>query len=171
MFNFFRLIMMQAIQQLLDIMCALRDPESGCPWDITQDFQSLIPYTIEEAYEVADAIERNDINDIKSELGDLLFQVVFYSQLANEKNEFDFNDVVQGINEKITRRHPHVFADEKVNDVAEQTKEWERIKQKERETKAKNNISNLSILDGVSRTIAIVNACREIAKACGEGRI
>jgi len=113
---------MQSIQQLLDIMRALRDKNSGCPWDLEQDFQSLIPYTIEEAYEVADAIERKNLDDIKSELGDLLFQIVFYSQLAAEQDAFDFYDVAQAISDKLTRRHPHVFADSKVKNAEEQTK-------------------------------------------------
>ncbi|MCK4866364.1 MAG: MazG family protein, partial [Gammaproteobacteria bacterium] len=113
---------MQSIQQLIDIMRALRDPKSGCPWDLEQDFQSLIPYTIEEAYEVADAIERNNLDDIKNELGDLLFQIIFYSQLATEQQAFDFNDVAQAISDKLTRRHPHVFADAKVEDAEAQTK-------------------------------------------------
>ena len=127
---------MQSIQQLIEIMRALRDPKSGCPWDLKQDFQSLIPYTIEEAYEVADAIERSNLDDIKSELGDLLFQIVFYSQLANEQQSFDFNDVAQSISDKLTRRHPHVFADVKIKNAEEQTKEWERLKQQERKIKA-----------------------------------
>lgn len=161
---------MQSIEMLIEIMRALRDPKSGCPWDLEQDFQSLIPYTIEEAYEVADAIERNDVDDIKSELGDLLFQIVFYSQLAKEKNAFDFNDVVRSISEKLTRRHPHVFADAKVKDAAEQTKEWEKIKQKERAAKAENTFTSLSILDDVSRTLPSLMRSEKLQKrAAKEG--
>ncbi|MDH5601860.1 MAG: MazG family protein, partial [Gammaproteobacteria bacterium] len=130
---------MQSMQQLLDIMRALRDPDSGCPWDLQQNFQSLIPYTIEEAYEVADAIEQNNLDDIKSELGDLLFQIVFYSQLAEEQHAFNFTDVAESICKKLVRRHPHVFADMKVADAEQQTKEWERLKQQEREAKAEKN--------------------------------
>ena len=144
---------MQSMQQLLDIMQALRDPDSGCPWDRQQNFQSLIPYTIEEAYEVADAIERNDLDDIKSELGDLLFQIVFYSQLATEQSAFDFNDVAQAISDKLTRRHPHVFSDAKITNAEEQTKEWEKLKQQERKAKAEDRLSSLSHLDDVSRTL------------------
>ena len=161
---------MQSIQQLIEIMRALRDPKSGCPWDLEQDFQSLIPYTIEEAYEVADAIERNNLDDIKSELGDLLFQIVFYSQLATEQQAFDFAEVAQGINDKLTRRHPHVFADAKVNNAEEQTKEWEKLKQQERKAKAGTNTSILSHLDDVSRTLPSLMRAEKIQKrAAREG--
>ncbi|MFK5914243.1 MAG: nucleoside triphosphate pyrophosphohydrolase [Woeseiaceae bacterium] len=160
---------MQSIQQLLEIMRALRDPDSGCPWDLEQNFQSLIPYTLEEAHEVADAIERKDLNDIKDELGDLLFQIVFYSQLANEQQAFDFNDVVQSISDKLTRRHPHVFAGAHVENVAEQTKEWKKIKQQEREQKGIND-SNLSVLDDVSRHFPSIMRAVELQKrAAKEG--
>jgi len=161
---------MQSIQQLIEIMRALRNPDSGCPWDLEQNFQSLIPYTIEEAYEVADAIERNDMDDIKSELGDLLFQIIFYSQLAQEQKAFDFNDVVQSINEKLTRRHPHVFADAKVKDTAAQTKEWEKIKQQERKIKAASSSVTLSHLDDVSRTLPSLMRAEKLQKrAAKEG--
>ena len=161
---------MQSIEKLIDIMRALRDPKSGCPWDLEQDFQSLIPYTLEESYEVADAIERNDFDDIKSELGDLLFQIVFYSQLAKEQEAFEFKDVAQAISDKLIRRHPHVFADAIVKDAAEQTKEWEKIKQKEREEKAEGNSSHLSILDDVSRTLPSLMRSEKLQKrAAKEG--
>ena len=161
---------MQSLQQLLDIMRALREPDSGCPWDRQQDFHSLIPYTIEEAYEVADAIERNDFDDIKSELGDLLFQIVFYSQLANEQNAFDFNDVTQVICEKLIRRHPHVFADATVTSAEEQTKEWEKLKHQERKEKAEENLSFLSHLDDVSRTLPSLMRAEKLQKrAAREG--
>lgn len=161
---------MQSMQQLLDIMRALRDPDSGCPWDLQQNFQSLIPYTIEEAYEVADAIERNDLDDIKSELGDLLFQIVFYSQLASEQHAFNFNDVAQSISDKLTRRHPHVFAGEKINNAQEQTKEWEKLKQQERKAKAGKNLAGLSHLDDVSRTLPSLMRAEKLQKrAAREG--
>ena len=161
---------MQSIQQLIKIMRALRDPESGCPWDLKQDFQSLIPYTIEEAYEVADAIERKNLADIKSELGDLLFQIVFYSQLATEQHAFDFNDVAQAISDKLTRRHPHVFANEKIKNAEEQTKEWERLKQQERKIKAGKNADTLSHLDDVSRTLPSLMRAEKLQKrAAREG--
>jgi ATP diphosphatase len=161
---------MQSMQQLLDIMHALRDPDSGCPWDLEQNFQSLIPYMLEEAYEVADAIERNNLDDIKSELGDLLFQIIFYSQLAAEQQAFDFNDVAQTISDKLTRRHPHVFADAKITNAEEQTKEWEKIKQQERKAKAKGNAANLSHLDDVSRTLPSLMRAEKLQKrAAREG--
>lgn len=161
---------MQSIQQLLEIMRALRNPASGCPWDLEQDFQSLIPYTLEEAYEVADAIERNNLDDIKSELGDLLFQIIFYSQLAEEQRAFDFNEVAQAITEKLIRRHPHVFADTKVKDAAAQTREWEKIKQQERKAKAVESAVNLSHLDDVSRTLPSLMRAEKLQKrAAKEG--
>ena len=161
---------MQSMQQLLDIMRALRDPDSGCPWDRQQNFQSLIPYTIEEAYEVADAIERNNYGDIKSELGDLLFQIVFYSQLATEQQAFDFNEVAQSISEKLLRRHPHVFADANIANAEEQTKEWEKLKQQEREAKAADSSSLLSHLDDVSRTLPSLMRAEKLQKrAAREG--
>ncbi len=151
-------------------MRALRNPDSGCPWDLDQDFHSLIPYTIEEAYEVADAIERNNMDDIKSELGDLLFQIVFYSQLAAEQGLFDFSDVALSISNKLTRRHPHVFADAKVKDKKQQTEEWEKIKELERQAKADKNISHVSYLDDVSRTLPSLMRAEKLQKrAAKEG--
>ena len=161
---------MQSMQQLLDVMRALRNPDSGCPWDLEQNFQSLIPYTLEEAYEVADAIERNNLDDIKSELGDLLFQIVFYSQLAEEQQAFDFNDVAQAISEKLTRRHPHVFAGANVKDAETQTKEWEKIKQQERKARAEQGSISLSHLDDVSRTLPSLMRTEKLQKrAAKEG--
>ena len=161
---------MPAIEKLIDIMRALRDPKSGCPWDLEQDFQSLIPYTLEEAYEVADAIERNNLNDIKSELGDLLFQIIFYSQLAEEQQAFCFDDIAKGISEKLIRRHPHVFADAKVKNAAAQTEEWEKIKQNERKEKAKKNSISQSHLDDVSRTLPSLMRAEKLQKrAAREG--
>lgn len=161
---------MQAIQQLIEIMQQLRKPDSGCPWDLEQNFQTLIPYTLEEAYEVADAIEREHLADLKSELGDLLFQIIFYSQLASEQEAFNFNDVVTAINEKLTRRHPHVFANEKISNAKEQTKAWEAIKKQERELKSANNESLVSILDDVSRTLPSLMRAEKLQKrAAAEG--
>jgi tetrapyrrole methylase family protein/MazG family protein/ATP diphosphatase len=117
-----------SIDRLLEIMAALRDPEGGCPWDLEQDFRSIAPYTLEEAYEVADAIERGNLADLREELGDLLLQVVFHAQMAREQGAFDFDEVVQGICEKMVRRHPHVFGDETVESAAAQTLAWERLK-------------------------------------------
>jgi MazG family protein len=122
----------RALSELLDIMARLRDRERGCPWDVEQTFATIAPYTIEEAYEVADAIERNDLRDLKDELGDLLFQVVFHARIAEEAGAFAFEDVAGAICDKMLRRHPHVFGDQKVAGSAEQTKRWEEIKREER---------------------------------------
>jgi len=120
----------QALGGLLEIMRRLRDPETGCPWDLRQDFDSIVPYTIEETYELADAIASGDFNQVRDELGDVLFQVVFYSQMAAEQRLFQFADVVQGISDKLVRRHPHVFADMDTAQITEeQVKDrWEQIK-------------------------------------------
>jgi ATP diphosphatase len=120
------------LTELLEIMARLRDRERGCPWDIEQTFATIAPYTIEEAYEVADAIERNDLGDLKDELGDLLFQVVFHARMAEEAGSFAFDDVARAICDKMLRRHPHVFGESKVADSAEQTKRWEELKRAER---------------------------------------
>ena len=116
-------------------MARLRDPARGCPWDLQQDFKSIAPHTLEEAYEVADAIERGDLETLRDELGDLLFQVAFHAQLASERNAFRFDDVVTAICDKLTRRHPHVFGDAFVAGAAEQTDAWERMKREEREAR------------------------------------
>jgi len=120
------------IQHLLDIMARLRDRENGCPWDVQQTFASIAPYTIEEAYEVADAIDRNDLADLKDELGDLLLQVVFHARMAQEQGAFAFGDVVAAISDKMTRRHPHVFAGLSVQDAEAQTRAWDTHKRDER---------------------------------------
>lgn len=121
---------------LLNIMEQLRHPETGCPWDLQQNFASLIPYVIEEAYEVVDAIERNDIHDLRAELGDLLLQVVFQAQLAKEQGHFDFEQVAASIGEKLIRRHPHVFAGVQFADDAARQQAWEAAKLQERQLKA-----------------------------------
>ena len=121
-----------AVAELLDIMARLRDSKNGCPWDLEQSFATIAPYTIEEAYEVADAIERGDLGDLKDELGDLLFQVVFHARMAQEGGAFAFGDVARSICDKMLRRHPHVFGDQSVADSAEQTRRWEDIKRAER---------------------------------------
>jgi len=120
------------IERLLSIMARLRDPEHGCPWDLEQDFRSIAPHTIEEAYEVADAIERGDLRALRDELGDLLFQVAFHARMAGERGAFQFDDVVDSICDKLTRRHPHVFGDAVITDAGEQTRAWERMKLEER---------------------------------------
>ena len=152
------------MQTLLDIMARLRDPETGCPWDREQNFRSIAPYTLEEAYEVVDAIERDARNELRDELGDLLFQVVYHAQMASEAGWFDFSGVVQGICEKMVRRHPHVFAGEEIADVEEQTRAWEAHKQRER-----GEVAN-SVLDGVPVSLtALTRACKLQKKASGVG--
>ncbi len=120
------------IARLIEIMAALRTPGTGCPWDLEQDFASIAPYTIEEAYEVADAIARGDLLDLKDELGDLLFQVVFYARMAEEQQAFDFGAVVEAITAKMIRRHPHVFGPQKDRSVAEVKASWAAIKAEEK---------------------------------------
>ncbi|GAA3073580.1 nucleoside triphosphate pyrophosphohydrolase [Rhizobium viscosum] len=124
------------ISRLIEIMAALRDPESGCPWDIEQDFESIKPYTLEEAYEVADAIERKDMDDLCDELGDLLLQVVFHARMAEEAGEFSFGDVVEAITRKMIRRHPHVFARSDADTPDAVKKQWDEIKQAEKRERA-----------------------------------
>ncbi|HET8941843.1 MAG TPA: nucleoside triphosphate pyrophosphohydrolase [Rudaea sp.] len=138
---------MPTIDNLLRIMAALRDRVHGCPWDVQQNFASIAPYTIEEAYEVADAIDRGDMADLRDELGDLLLQVVFHSRMAQEAGEFTFDDVVDGICRKMIRRHPHVFADEKVENVQAQSLAWEEHKRREREQRG---TGDTSLLAGIS---------------------
>jgi ATP diphosphatase len=136
------------VAPLLEIMARLRNPQTGCPWDIEQTFATIAPYTIEEAYEVADAIDRNDLAALKDELGDLLLQVVFHARMAQEQGAFAFNDVVAAICDKMTRRHPHVFGEEKIADVQTQTIAWEEHKRRERE---QSEIVDTSILAGIAR--------------------
>ncbi len=136
------------IAALLALMARLRAPD-GCPWDREQSFATIAPYTIEEAYEVADAIERGDMDDLKDELGDLLFQVVFHAQMAEEKGSFRFADVVNAIHDKMVRRHPHVFGDAAARSSAEQTLDWERIKAEERAARPAGG----GLLDDVPRAL------------------
>src|SRR5437870_6066312 len=124
------------ISGLLDIMAQLRTPGSGCPWDLEQDFSTIAPYTIEEAYEVADAISRGDLDDLKDELGDLLLQVVFHARMAEEQASFAFGDVVQAITEKLIRRHPHVFGDKGGLDTREVNVQWDQIRAEEKTARA-----------------------------------
>lgn len=138
-----------SVDALLLVMKQLRDRTTGCPWDREQTFATIAPYTVEEAYEVAQAISDGDMNNLKEELGDLLFQVVFHAQMASERGEFGFGDVAVGITEKMIRRHPHVFADAKVATVAAQVEAWEVQKHWEREDGAKASGKVPSALDGV----------------------
>ncbi|AND69609.1 hypothetical protein ATSB10_21550 [Dyella thiooxydans] len=138
-----------SLDDLLAIMARLRDPRGGCPWDLQQDFATIAPYTIEEAYEVADAIDRRDWSDLRDELGDLLLQVVFHAQMARERGLFGFADVAHAISDKMIRRHPHVFGDVAYDDVEAQKAAWEVIKAGERA--ARGETHDASALAGVSR--------------------
>ena len=146
-----------AIEDLLQIMAQLRAPGTGCPWDLQQDFHSIAPYTLEEAYEVADAIEQGNPAALREELGDLLFQVVFHAQMAQEAGWFDFNAVVEGICEKMVRRHPHVFGDEDIETVEAQTAAWEVHKQRERGQQD-------SALDGVPLALPALTRADKLQK-------
>ena len=156
-----------AMQQLLAIMAQLRNPEGGCPWDLKQDFRSILPHTLEEAYEVADAIESDDRMQLRDELGDLLFQVVFYCQLAREEGSFEFADVAQTMSDKLIRRHPHVFfppADEaglgtSALDADQVLQKWEAIKQAERDAKHQH-----SVLDDVPNALPAMQRSAKLQK-------
>ncbi len=146
--------------ELLRIMARLRDPDGGCPWDIEQTFATVAPYTIEEAYEVADAIERNNLGDLRDELGDLLFQVVFHARMAEEAGAFTFNDVARAICDKMLRRHPHVFAGAEAGSAAEQTALWEKIKRDERGAVP----ANVSLLDDVPVGLPALTRATKLGK-------
>src|SRR3984885_1938595 len=152
------------IGRLLDIMAALRTPRSGCPWDLAQNFATIAPYTIEEAYEVADAIAREDLADLKDELGDLLLQVVFHARMAEEQGAFDFGGVVEAIAEKLIRRHPHVFGDERSQTPQAVEGLWERIKAQEKA--ARRHVPREGALAGVPVALpALTRALKLQAKA------
>ncbi len=149
-----------AMHQLLQIMRDLRNPDTGCPWDIEQDFTTIAPYTIEEAYEVADAIQRGKWDELRDELGDLLLQVVFHSQIAADKGLFDFNDVATAISDKMVARHPHVFGDEsRDKTIEQQTRDWESIKAAERADKAQTRV-----LDGVAQGLPALTRAVKLQK-------
>jgi ATP diphosphatase len=153
------------IDRLRAIMAALRDPDTGCPWDIEQDFRSIAPYTIEEAYEVADAIEREDWAELKSELGDLLFQAVYHAQMAEEAGHFTFDDVATAIADKMVARHPHVFGDESRDKTAEQqTADWEAVKAAERAAKATRKGSGGGVLDDVALGLPALMRAEKLQK-------
>jgi nucleoside triphosphate diphosphatase len=153
---------MSSIERLLQIMARLRDPQRGCPWDLEQTFSTIAPYTIEEAYEVADAIERKDIAALRQELGDLLFQVVFHSQMAREQGAFAFDDVVAAICDKMERRHPHVFGDARIDSAAAQTVAWEEQKRLERER------SGASILADVPLALPALTRANKLGKRAAQ---
>lgn len=150
---------MTEIQQLREIMAMLRNPEKGCPWDVEQNFKSIAQHTIEEAYEVVDAIEKEDMQSLKEELGDLLLQVIFHSQMAEEENLFNFEDVVAVLNKKLIERHPHVFGDKDIKTAAEQENSWEEIKKQERQKKGEG-----SVLDGVARSLPALTRSVKLQK-------
>ncbi|WP_084399824.1 nucleoside triphosphate pyrophosphohydrolase [Henriciella aquimarina] len=150
-------------ERLKEIMAKLRDPDGGCPWDLEQDFASIAPYTIEEAYEVADAIERQDFGELRDELGDLLLQVVFHSQMASEAGHFSVEDVAHAINDKMVRRHPHVFGTPDGRSASGQTDAWEAIKAQERANKTGNGES-VSALDGVARALPALMRAEKLQK-------
>ena len=144
-------------------MSQLRDKDSGCEWDKEQTFESIAPYTIEEAYEVADAIERENPEDLKEELGDLLLQVVFLSQIAKEDDLFSFEDVAENITKKLIRRHPYVFLKKRDHSSYEQTKQWEEIKEKERALK-----NQLGVLDGIAKNLPALKRSQKIQKRASD---
>ncbi|WP_304190342.1 nucleoside triphosphate pyrophosphohydrolase [Phenylobacterium aquaticum] len=148
------------IDRLLAIMARLRDPQGGCPWDLEQSFATIAPYTVEEAYEVADAVERQNLGDLREELGDLLFQVVFHARMAEEQQAFAFDDVVEAICAKMIRRHPHVFGEALARTSDEQTAAWEVIKVQERATKGKAD----SLLDDVPTGLPALTRAVKLSK-------
>lgn len=152
---------LQGMEKLLEIMAMLRDPEHGCPWDKKQTFNTILPYTLEEAYEVADAIEKNDLNELEKELGDLLFQVVFYAQMADEQNEFNFHQIANTMCAKLIHRHPHVFSDTKFDSEQDINQNWENLKSKERQEK---DPQQTSVLDDIPRTIPALSRAYKLQK-------
>lgn len=151
------------MERLLEIMARLRDPETGCPWDIEQNWQTIIPYTIEEAHEVADAIERESWPEVKAELGDLLLQVVYYAQMAREDGRFDFDAIVKGIADKMVARHPHVFGDESRDKSADdQVRDWEKIKAAERAAEGRGE--RTGALDGVALGLPALTRALKLQK-------
>lgn len=152
---------MNQIDRLLGIMARLRDPQNGCPWDKEQTFATIAPYTLEETYEVLDAIAREDFDDLRGELGDLLFQVVFYAQMAQEQTLFNFDDVCAAISDKLERRHPHIFGDAHAENSTEVLARWEEIKTAERAEKAQH-----SVLDDIPHSFPALMRAHKIQKRC-----
>jgi len=160
-----------SIDDLLAIMARLRDPKGGCPWDLEQSFRTILPYTLEEAYEVAEAIERGSMDDLRDELGDLLLQVVFHARMAEEQGAFAFPDVVRAISAKMIRRHPHVFGDADLQDEAAVRAHWEREKAAERQRAGQGGqAAAAGVLDGVAQALpALVRAEKLPRRAAGVG--
>ncbi len=153
---------MANIEKLLDVMAGLRNPDGGCPWDCQQDFDSIAPYTVEEAYEVADAIAREDFDDLKGELGDLLFQVVFHARMAEEAGLFDFDEVAGAITDKMLRRHPHVFGSAEERAAGQVKGSWEQIKADERAVD-----DDASALAGVAKALPALKKAQKLGKRAG----
>lgn len=152
---------MNALDRLLGIMKTLRDPQNGCPWDRQQTFATIAPYTLEETYEVLDAIQREDFADLRDELGDLLFQIVFYAQMASEQGQFNFDDICHAIIDKMERRHPHIFGDAPPADSEQRVAQWERNKAAERAEKAQH-----SALDDIPDAMPALMKAYKIQKRC-----
>ena len=155
---------MSEIDRLLEIMARLRDREGGCPWDLEQDFSSIAPHTIEEAYEVDDAIRRGDFEALRDELGDLLFQVAYHAQMAQEEGLFGFGEVVSAICEKMVRRHPHVFGAEEVEGAEAQTRRWEEAKARERSVRANRSGEGERALDGIARALPALTRAAKLQR-------
>ena len=149
------------INRLLNIMSRLRDPQTGCPWDLKQSYTTIVPYTLEEAYEVADAIARESFDELKDELGDLLFQVVFYAQIAKEEGRFEFDDCVAAICNKLERRHPHVFGELTADDADTVLKNWEALKSNERKDAGQH-----SVLDNIPQAMPALSRAYKLQKRC-----
>ena len=152
------------ISRLIEIMAALRNPVGGCPWDLEQDFSTIRHYTIEEAYEVSDAIERGDYDDLREELGDLLLQPIYHAQMASEQGLFDLGDVVQAITEKLIRRHPHVFGEEAARSAGGAKAKWDEVKADERAKKAEKRGEAASVLDDVAFTLPSLARAEKLSK-------
>jgi ATP diphosphatase len=166
--------MTNKVARLIDIMAALRTPVTGCPWDLEQTFATIAPYTIEEAYEVAEAVERGDLDDLKDELGDLLLQVVFHARMAEETGAFAFNDVAEAICEKLIRRHPHVFGDQAALSSGEVVAQWSVIKAREKEARSKSRrteaqraAESVSLLDGVPLGLPALSRAVKLQEKAG----
>jgi len=154
-------LIMNQLDRLLGIMQRLRDPQTGCPWDKAQTFATIAPYTLEETYEVLDAIAREDFEDLRGELGDLLFQVVFYARMAEEQGRFDFNEICRAISDKLERRHPHIFGDANFTDSEQVLANWEKTKSAERAEKAQH-----STLDDIPESLPALMRAYKIQKRC-----
>ena len=155
---------MKQTERLLGIMQSLRDPDKGCPWDKKQTFETIVPHTLEEAYEVADAIEKGDMAELEGELGDLLFQGVFYAQLGHEQQLFDFESIAKAMCDKLVRRHPHVFSDATLDTDEAIKQNWEKLKQQERQTK---NEENTSLLDDLPKHFPALSLAQKMQKRVG----